>query len=427
MSKCLAKDRNNTICRNYSIKLEDGTNSRFCNNHQYMNDYTNEQLNNTRLCSNCKKHYYFPNLKIKQCSKCKERSRINREKKKENEIKVLCSKDGCKYKHSIENKYCNLHQRQLFEDEVKSENMKCCYNVIRGCRNKLELTYNYSKCPECLEKDREKDNKRREIKLELNIENKNICIECGKEHKMESFINHKNNKIFKSCEICRNKQKLQDNKRDKTHVRNLAKINEKKIERYIKKSQERLIDFKLSESTYNTLIKSNCYYCNDFDIINGIDRKDCLQGYFENNCVPSCKICNFIKGKLSVDDFRKKIKNILIFNKKIIGNLDYKYKFTSDSKNITYARYRISANKRNYQFKLSNEEFQEIISNSCYLCGISKKNSSIGIDRFDNNIGYIYSNCRSCCTSCNFMKKEYSFDELITKLVNIYNFFIKNN
>lgn len=242
MSKCLAKDRNNTICRNYSIKLEDGTNSRFCNNHQYMNDYTNEQLNNTRLCSNCKKHYYFPNLKIKQCSKCKERSRINREKKKENEIKVLCSKDGCKYKHSIENKYCNLHQRQLFEDEVKSENMKCCYNVIRGCRNKLELTYNYSKCPECLEKDREKDNKRREIKLELNIENKNICIECGKEHKMESFINHKNNKIFKSCEICRNKQKLQDNKRDKTHVRNLAKINEKKIERYIKiPSRDQLI------------------------------------------------------------------------------------------------------------------------------------------------------------------------------------------
>ena len=68
---------------------------------------------------------------------------------------------------------------------------------------------------------------------------------------------------------------------------------------------------------YNTLIKSNCYYCNDFDIINGIDRQDCLQGYFENNCVPSCKICNFIKGKLSVDDFRKKIKNILIFNKKV--------------------------------------------------------------------------------------------------------------
>jgi hypothetical protein len=161
MSQCLAKDRNNTKCRNYSIKLEDGTDSRFCNNHQYMNDYTNEQLNNTRLCSCCKKHYYFPDSKIKQCSKCKERSRINREKKKENEVKVLCAKDGCKYKRSIENKYCNLHQRQLFEDEVKEKNNKCCYNVVRGCYSVLSLEYGYSKCPECLEKERDKDRQRR--------------------------------------------------------------------------------------------------------------------------------------------------------------------------------------------------------------------------------------------------------------------------
>lgn len=72
--KCLAKDRNNNGCRNY---YQPG--SRFCKNHQYMNDYTEAMLEQTRLCSGCKKMYYLE-PGINQCSTCHSRGTANREK-----------------------------------------------------------------------------------------------------------------------------------------------------------------------------------------------------------------------------------------------------------------------------------------------------------------------------------------------------------
>ena len=46
-----------------------------------------------------------------------------------------------------------------------------------------------------------------------------------------------------------------------------------------------------------------------------------------------------------------------------------------------------------------------------------------GIDRLDNDMGYLYDNCRACCTRCNFFKSTMNSDVFIETITSI----AKNN
>tara|TARA_B110000285_G_C14760097_1_gene439156 strand:- start:205 stop:612 length:408 start_codon:yes stop_codon:yes gene_type:complete len=130
---------------------------------------------------------------------------------------------------------------------------------------------------------------------------------------------------------------------------------------------------------------------------------------------------------MTVDEFYQKIKNILIHNTKINGDISYIKRFFTIIKKI-YNTYKSGAIKRNYDFKITKEFFNDTIAKNCYLCGIPSNDINInGIDRYDNNIGYTEENCKPCCSPCNIMKKNYSFKYLINKLVDIYEFKIKND
>lgn len=60
----------------------------------------------------------------------------------------------------------------------------------------------------------------------------------------------------------------------------------------------------LSESEFNKMSNKNCTYCG-IEGPNGIDRFDNNKGYQKINCVPCCKHCNYVKGNLSIDDFKE--------------------------------------------------------------------------------------------------------------------------
>ena len=42
------------------------------------------------------------------------------------------------------------------------------------------------------------------------------------------------------------------------------------------------------------------------------------------------------------------------------------------------------------------------------------------MDRYDSSIGYIETNCKTCCTDCNMMKKNYKYEEFIDKCTLIH-------
>jgi len=94
-----------------------------------------------------------------------------------------------------------------------------------------------------------------------------------------------------------------------------------------------------------------------------------------------------------------------------------------------YDQYKRNAKFRKLIFKLSFDDFKKIANMNCHYCNsLPEKRpsqhgrSSIfasGIDRVDNNEGYILSNCVPCCTWCNQAKKEHNVDFFIKKCVAI--------
>jgi hypothetical protein len=77
------------------------------------------------------------------------------------------------------------------------------------------------------------------------------------------------------------------------------------------------------------------------------------------------------------------------------------------------------AEKRGLEWTLSSDEFRALVRQNCYYCGrppgnikkLHRKTQSIemkysGVDRVDNNKGYIVSNCVPCCAYCNKAKLD---------------------
>ena len=108
-----------------------------------------------------------------------------------------------------------------------------------------------------------------------------------------------------------------------------------------------------------------------------------------------------------------------------------RYKPGEGGFNLLLYEYEEGAHKRGIDFDLTVEQFREITNSNCFYCGVkpeSIKNFSKaktnhaayiynGIDRIDNEIGYLYDNCVPCCTQCNFAKGKMDVNEFI-KMVN---------
>ncbi len=98
--------------------------------------------------------------------------------------------------------------------------------------------------------------------------------------------------------------------------------------------------------------------------------------------------------------------------------------------NWIYHNYRKAAGRRGYQFKLTKEEFNRLIRMNCHYCGCGPSMSTSwvrghsdfsynGVDRKDNAIGYISSNCVPCCDICNNSKSTLTYDRWVEWLTRV--------
>ena len=93
--------------------------------------------------------------------------------------------------------------------------------------------------------------------------------------------------------------------------------------------------------------------------------------------------------------------------------------------NTLISIYKSNARKRGIVFDLSYHQFKTLVDSECYFCGdtegntLRKRNyndySYTGIDRVDNSIGYLPSNCISCCSWCNRTKNNGTFENFRKK------------
>lgn len=111
-----------------------------------------------------------------------------------------------------------------------------------------------------------------------------------------------------------------------------------------------------------------------------------------------------------------------LYGKSVVGE---------SSRNELIQQYKNRAKKRNLDFELNNDELEVLFKSNCYYCNIppsqyynkKKLNGSYtynGIDRLDNNKGYILNNVVACCGMCNWMKLDHSEESFLNKVKAIY-------
>ena len=95
-----------------------------------------------------------------------------------------------------------------------------------------------------------------------------------------------------------------------------------------------------------------------------------------------------------------------------------------------YQDYKQNAKTRDLDFSLSFKEFYSLILNKCHYCGRSPRKftrkgftiNANGIDRVNNELGYILKNCVPCCSICNMSKKNMKYQEFIQWLEDVSKF-----
>lgn len=126
---------------------------------------------------------------------------------------------------------------------------------------------------------------------------------------------------------------------------------------------------------------------------------------------------------------------------KIAAVLRGKIKVTSRPRGFSalkelYSRYKRTARIANREFDIGMSMFTFIVTSNCHYCGRPPSNSVFsgkrekyneginfsGIDRKDNDKGYVLSNCVSCCIICNHAKHTMSYDEFMQYLDDLVKF-----
>lgn len=120
-----------------------------------------------------------------------------------------------------------------------------------------------------------------------------------------------------------------------------------------------------------------------------------------------------------------------------------------------FATYRANAKSRSLEFSLTRDEVRNLVTKPCDICGdgpvpynpyikkdgsMIKGNSPIaketadrawilsnGIDRINNEIGYILSNCQTSCFPCNEMKMDTSYSVFLNQVRKIHQKQFKND
>ena len=99
--------------------------------------------------------------------------------------------------------------------------------------------------------------------------------------------------------------------------------------------------------------------------------------------------------------------------------------------NDVFYSYRRNAKNRGLVFELNKWQAKSLFSGNCFYCGVkpSNKHSSRGlngdfvfngIDRVNNDKGYVFDNCVTCCETCNKAKLQMTFDEFKAWIDRVY-------
>ena len=95
--------------------------------------------------------------------------------------------------------------------------------------------------------------------------------------------------------------------------------------------------------------------------------------------------------------------------------------------------YKRGARKRGFEWSLTESKFDILTTSKCYYCGCIPSTTKRtrgnngdfvynGIDRVDNSLGYVVSNCVTCCEICNRAKRHMLYDDFLDWILQLVNY-----
>lgn len=378
---------------NCSAKVIEGTNGCLAHNGLYLK-WDNIPIENFIRCYRCFNYVLIPEDIYK-----------NLDKNKINELRIQC--DTCNI--SAANYRKNKKEKSKICENINSNGKKCTFKITDD-KTYYKIILNATK------------------KLQFLSKYKNPNKYCGIHIVPELIREHDLNNNIKRCNMngCYNEVFTEINSCRKCNIIN--KFND--TARYCS-SLNPPREFKLSFEKCSELYESDCFYCDKkpIDSLNGIDRVDNNIGYTLSNIVSCCIQCNKMKNTMTLHDFYYRCLHIYSYNSlkmyaecniddecidELEQNLNYTlFKFKNNDNDNIYNTYKYRAGRKEIKFELSIKEFNNIISNGCYYCGLESNINNGGVDRIDSSKSYNIDNCVSCCYICNLLKNEYSIESFI--------------
>lgn len=291
-----------------------------------------------------------------------------------------------------------------------------------------------------------------------------VCTTCRRYKDMSQFKGKRKDGIVKQCQDCRDTD-ARNKSKPEIREKRLAQHREKKYyqahrekkrneneEEYLRsnanrmktwrdENKEHLDHWKNTNINYNlhairgqakykgipwaedftkeraqALMAAPCFYCNllNSERVNGIDRMDNNRGYELPNVVSCCKYCNFVKKALDAHTFVERCLHIHAVQTGQEDSPHIKWDIWKNTKGCSFGDYLYRAVKKGLPFHMSKEAFETLRSQPCHYCHrpytSQHKN---GVDRVNNEQGYVEGNCVSCCGECNQMKGDMSIEDFV--------------
>lgn len=210
----------------------------------------------------------------------------------------------------------------------------------------------------------------------------------------------------------------------------------------------------LFEDFFKLTFEANCFYCgsvanncfNNFKnrkgkkgngasdfaiehgtfIYSGLDRINNNLPHNLDNVVPCCFICNRFKLDRNLEDFGRHVQklklspNLLMLDRIklqdeqiLLSIFSFKNKKNTLLLKEKFTTIKRSAEVRDLEFNLEKAEVYNLIIQNCSYCDYSplEIQNFNGLDRINNELGYIKENVTACCKFCNSAKGTLTIDE----------------
>jgi hypothetical protein len=206
---------------------------------------------------------------------------------------------------------------------------------------------------------------------------------------------------YKNCIICRQKK---SGKSFNCQYKDCTFKIKTEEEKYCKKHIRQIL--------YDNELKESIKYC---DISRG-----CFNKIIEGVKCDDCKTKEKIEISSHIDILRLKY-NIIPIDIPIDTISSLKQEEIPISVSELWRSIQKGAYNRELLFTITEIDFEKLAIQPCYYCGFYSKSRLNGIDRIDNNKGYILNNCITCCKMCNIIKNTQHPNEFLDKVESIIN------